>query len=110
MVTAYCPVKTGRGNSIYTHQLRVLKKDPTKCFWSNLGHQIMQWMADREQLLLSGNWNEDIMGTNLKEWMALFKLQEMVTSLHDRPPPATFIRGQDLINGIFGNSLSIRIS
>lgn len=50
------------------------------------------------------------MGTNLKEWMALFKLQEMVTSLHDRPPPATFIRGQDLINGIFGNSLSIRIS
>ena len=102
MVTVYCPVKTGKGNTIYTQQLRVLQEDPTKRFWVDLGKQIMQWRANGEQLLISGDWNENVTGINVKEWMSLFTLKEMVTSLHEGTPPPTYNRGRDPIDGIFG--------
>ena len=104
IVTVYCPVKTGKGNTIYTQQLRVLQEDPTKRFWRDLGNQILEWKAKGEQLIISGDWNEDVTGHNITEWMALFNLKELVTSLHEGRPPPTFNRGRDPIDGIFGTA------
>ena len=59
-VTVYCPVKTGTGNTVYTQQLRVLREDPTKRFWKDLGKEILKWKANGEQLIISGDWNEDV--------------------------------------------------
>ena len=103
-VTVYCPVKTGKGNTIYTQQLRVLQEDPTVRFWKDLGEQILQWKANGEQLIVSGDWNEKINSDNITQWMALFDLRELVTSLHDCDPPTTYNRGRDPIDGIFGSS------
>ena len=104
VVTVYCPVKTGKGNTVYTQQLRILQEDPTMRFWKDLGNQILQWKANGEQLIISGDWNEKINSDNITQWMALFDLRELVTSLHDGDPPPTYNRGRDPIDGIFGSS------
>ena len=64
----------------------------------------MQWKADGEQLIISGDWNKDVTGVNITEWMQLFDLRELVTGLHQGQPPPTHNRGKDPIDGIFGTS------
>ena len=101
-VTVYCPVKSGSGvSTVYAQHLTELQEDPTKRFWLDLGADILQWQADGEQLILAGDWNEDIQHKNIQDWMKLFGLKEAVTSLHPGRPPPTFHRGTAPIDGIF---------
>ena len=102
-VTVYCPVQTGRGNTVYNQQMRETLEDPTSRFWIDLGTQIIKWQADGEQLVICGDWNENVVSTNIKEWMALLHLKELVTDLHGENPPPTYQRGETAIDGIFAS-------
>ena len=64
----------------------------------------MKWKAAGEQLIISGDWNKHVQSTNITEWMALFGLRELPTSLHHGQPPPMYNRGRDPIDRIFGTS------
>ena len=101
-VTVYCPKSTGKGmNTVYEQQLEFLKTDPTAKFWEDLAQSIVAWQNEGNQLVLMGDWNEEIVNSNLTEWMNTFGLSEAITGLHGPDPPPTFHRGSDAIDGIF---------
>ena len=99
--TVYCPLKTGQGNTVYNQQLRELQEDPTARFWTDLGAQLLEWQSNGDQVIIGGDWNEYIRNINLTEWMALFQMKEAITTLHTHPPPPTYHRGSQAIDGIF---------
>ena len=101
-VTVYAPQKGGRGlNTVYEQQLAHLKTNPIRAFWSDLARSIALWQSKGEQLIIMGDWNEDIVGDNLTVWMRTFGLQEAITSMHGKQPPPTYHRGTHTIDGIF---------
>ena len=101
-ITVYCPGKNGSGEAtVYAQHLTELQEDPIKRFWLDLGKDILKWKATGEQLILAGDWNENIKGHNITEWMELFGLKEAVTELHPGTPPPTYHRGSEPIDGIF---------
>ena len=99
-VTLYCPVKTGKGNTIYTQHLRELNEDPTERFWQDITMEVLKWHADGEQLLLSGDWNEPMDSPNMTAWMELLGLKDAIGPSHEGKSPPTYHRGQDTIDGI----------
>ena len=101
MVTVYCPTKSCGPSTVYTQQLTHLKVDPISRFWDDLAKDIHKWQAQGEQLIISGDWNEEVAGPNLTRWMGLFSLREAVTHTHGSNPPPTYHRGTHAIDGIF---------
>ena len=100
-VTVYCPVKTGNGNTVYNQQLRELNEDPTSRFWKDLSKQILEWQSQGDQLLISGDWNEEVSSPNMTEWAKLLGLTDIITSMHPGPSPPTFHRGSSTVDAIF---------
>ena len=102
VVTVYSPSGSGDGPStVYSQQLSHLDKDPIQTFWKDLGESILKWQDDGEQLILMGDWNENVQGTMITQWMGVFGLEEAITGIHDGKAPATFQRGKHPIDGIF---------
>ena len=102
-VTVYCPVKTSsKGlDTVYAQQLNYLSEDPTRRFWLDLGEQIITWHAEGEQVVIGGDWNEDVQQPLFMEWMHTVGLKDSVTSMHEGRAPATYQNGRDPIDGIF---------
>ena len=109
-ITVYCPTRSGTGlNTVYEQQLAHLKVNPTKAFWNDLAHAIVAWQTAGEQLVIMGDWNEDVTGENLKSWMKTFGLTEAITSMHGDSAPPTYHRGSHAIDGIYISS-SIKVN
>lgn len=102
VVTVYSPASSGRGvSSVYTQHLTHLGGDPVEAFYRDLGSAIHQWQEEGDQLIVMGDWNEDVQSTNIKRWMNVFGLEEAITYQHDGRAPATYQRGKRPIDGIF---------
>ena len=86
---------------MYDQQLTELSEKTTYRFWIEFGRSVLRWQAEGEQIILSGDWNEDIQTPLLTEWMRTLGLKEAVTSLRDGRAPATYHRGTLPIDGIF---------
>ena len=109
-VTVYAPQKSGTGlNTVYEQQLSYFNHNPIQQFWNDLARAISSWQSSGEQLILMGDWNEEITGENLTLWMRTFGLTEAITSLHGQTPPPTYHRGSHAIDGIYV-SPSIQVS
>ena len=105
VITAYSPSGSGRGPStVYSQHLSHLRDDPTKRFWDDLGIQLSQWIQEGDQIILSGDWNEDITSNNIQDWMRVFGLHECILDRHGYDPPPTYQRGTRAIDGIFCSS------
>lgn len=102
-ITVYCPGnKQGKGtDTVYAQQLNYLMEDPIRRFWLDLGEQILDWHSRGEQLIIGGDWNEDVQKPVFMEWMNTVGLKDAVTSIHEGRAPATYQRGKDPIDGIF---------
>lgn len=88
IVSAYSPSGSGRGlTTVYSQQLSVLKDDPIRKFWEDLGVQLRKWTHKGERLILLGDWNEDITHPRLQEWMEAYGLKESILSLHGKNLP-----------------------
>ena len=102
IVTVYSPSGSGDGPStVYSQQLSHLREDPIKAFWRDLGKEIAEWQENGEQLIVMGDWNENIQGTMMKQWMGVFGLEEAITGTHPGRAPATYQRGSVPIDGIY---------
>ena len=61
VVTVYSPASSGRGvSTVYTQQLTHLGTDPIEAFYKDLGTVILKWQEEGDQLIIMGDWNEDI--------------------------------------------------
>ena len=88
VVSAYSPSGSGRGPStVYSQQLSVLQNDPTKTFWDDLGLILSKWIQSGEQVILTGDWNEDVSSSNINQCMRVFGLSECILERHGRHPP-----------------------
>ena len=106
----YVPQKNTKGiNTVYSQQLAHLRQDPIPIFWRDLAKAITQWQRAGEQLVVMGDWNEDVTGQSLSRWMDTFDLKEAITMTHGTNPPPTYHRGSHAIDGIFVSS-SIEIN
>ena len=100
-ITVYCPGKPGGPSTVNAQQLSHLQKEPISQFWDDLAQNIAKWQVAGEQLILMGDWNKDVVGPKLTQWMEGFALKELVTSMHGQKPPPTYHKGSDAIDGIF---------
>ena len=48
-------------DTVYSQQIRFLKKCPIKAFWNDLAEQVKSWQLQGDQLFLMGDWNHDVM-------------------------------------------------
>ena len=106
IIAAYCPVRSriqgGAGQStVYAQQLRVLLKDPIEAFWHDLQQQLRIWVDAGENLIVSGDWNKNVVGEEIKGFMSCCGLKEAITYRHGSNPPSTYHRGSSSIDGIF---------
>ena len=102
IVTVYSPASSGRGVlTVYTQQLTHLGTDPIEAFYEDLGASILKWQENGEQLIIMGDWNEDIQSPNIRQWMNVFGLEEAITQQHKGRAPATFQQGKRPLDGIF---------
>ena len=102
VVTVYSPSGSGTGPStVYSQHLAHLQSDPIASFWKDLGQEITEWQENGEQLVLMGDWNEDVQGNMIRQWMGVFGLEEAITGTHPGRAPATYQRGHSPIDGIF---------
>ena len=102
VVSAYSPSGSGRGPAtVYSQHLSVLQNDPTQTFWDDLGLTLSKWIQSGEQVILTGDWNEDVSSSNITQWMRVFGLSECILERHGQHPPPTYQRGTNAIDGIF---------
>jgi exonuclease III len=105
IVTAYCPCKpptTHHGlQTVYAQHLRALSKDPIATFWNDLKADIHQWHSIGDNLIICGDWNQSILNAEIIAFMNTYNLEEAITHVHGRNPPATYQRGTSSIDGIF---------
>ena len=63
----------------------------------HLAKAITQWQHAGEQLVVMGDWNEDITGRSLSRWMETFDLREAITTVHGTDPPQHITGGPMLL-------------
>lgn len=103
VVTAYCPHDSGGDQSVYGQHrfnFNALGKPrvPRKAFWEDLTEAIKQWITDGDQLVVMGDWNEDVRDVKRKH-LGPLGLTEPIVDKHG--PAPTDQRGSKAIDGIF---------
>ena len=112
IVTAYCPHDRGGDLSVYgqhRHHFHVLGKPriPRQAFWEDLLQALQQWLAAGDQLIVSGDWNEDVNDVQRKYFEPIGLREVLLEKFGDAPN--TFEFGSKPIDGIFMSStLSIQ--
>ena len=114
IVSAYCPQASGGINSVPgQHQLYLNKHDddrtPRAAFWDDLCTAIETWSVMGDQIVLTGDWNEDVRSDTMIKRMVALGLREVLMEKHGgNDAPATGDRGSKPIDGVFV-SLSLDI-
>lgn len=104
VVVAYCPHTKGGDLSVYGQHRHWYHKTgspriPRQAFWEDLLAALQQWIHNGDQLIVMGNWNQEIQQIETK-YMAPIGLREVLYKRHGKGP-ATFEYGSDSIDGIF---------
>ena len=104
VITAYCPHDRGGDLSVYgqhRHRFHELGQPriPRKAFWEDLLCDVREWLDLGDQLILAGDWNEDVNDVQRKYFSAL-GIREVLLEKYG-PAPNTFEFGSKPIDGIF---------
>jgi hypothetical protein len=68
---------------------------------TSLQKQIELWRAEGCEIIIAGDFNENILSTNLTEFFHNLDMTEVVSDQHGDKPPNTMIQGSQPIDGIF---------
>jgi Reverse transcriptase (RNA-dependent DNA polymerase) len=108
IVNTYRPVKSNGILSAYQqHKRGLLTLDIDECPRANLLQclktQILEWHKEGNQVILTGDFNEDINGKNIQKFLSDVGLVDLIQSQHG-VAPNTNIHGSKPIDGIFGST------
>ena len=121
LVSVYVPhvptdSKTHGNKTVYEQQkAALLKLKSTKpvieAFWTDFWRQIDTWLDQGEKLIISGDWNEDVYESTLRDPFKARELIPIITTKNKSPAPPTYNNGRYPIDEIFGSScLDIKAS
>ena len=109
IISVYVPIKSQSQGyaTVYNQHLRALqleneRKDPIKIFWDDLWREVDRWNAAGENIIMMGDWNQDVVDKEMKEKFKSHNLIPAITNHHsDKTIPATQNRGRKAIDEIF---------
>ena len=98
IVSAYRPCANTTGQlSVYAQHKRYLlsqddDRDPREAFLEDLQKEIRQWIATGDQIILCGDFNEDVLGANLTTYFEELGMHHLIFQRHDssRAPPTYY--------------------
>ena len=104
-VSAYCPCDSPGKQTVYAQHLRCLlnKNDdrcPRQAFWDDLATDIRRYQQAGDQILLSGDFNIDILSPVFLEWCSDLGLYNAIHNHHGLHGPPTHNRGSSQIDAI----------
>jgi Reverse transcriptase (RNA-dependent DNA polymerase) len=106
IATLYRPVQAEGAMTAYQqHKSILLQNGCTDCPRANLflvlKEQIIQWKQDGYQIIVAGDFNEDVRSNNVKNFFAQLSMEELIIKQHGTNIPNTYINGSTPIDGIF---------
>jgi Reverse transcriptase (RNA-dependent DNA polymerase) len=113
IATLYRPVMSNGPISTYQqHKNQLLDQDidtcPRKHILSSLGKQIELWQQEGCQIIVTGDFNEDINNEAIKSFFDKYEMSELIMRQHGESAPNTMVMGCKPIDGVFGSN-SIRV-
>jgi hypothetical protein len=105
-VTVYRPVVSFGATSVYQQHSRYIHdKDLTGCprdlFFTDLDKAITTWIDEGDQLIVQGDFNEDVRSSRIRNFFLKFAMHEAIISRFPLVPPNTYAKGRYPIDGIF---------
>ena len=106
IAVAYWPNKPTEGpTTVYAQQRRHLlnrneDNDPRERFWEDLQQEVQSWMKQGDHVVVRGDFNEDVWGSNVRKKFEVMGLQDIHDSLEGEAP-ATYNGGSKAIDGVF---------
>jgi hypothetical protein len=106
IATVYRPVFNKGALSTYQQHKNVLRdKDidtcPRKQLLDDLAEEIKKGKNDGNQVIITGDFNEDVGGANITKYFSDLQMNEIILTQHDGPAPNTYLDGSVPIDGIF---------
>ncbi len=108
IISVYVPHKNhtaGKINAYSQQQDALLKmgltEDPITLFWNDLWTFVDKCTDNGEQIILAGDWNEDVRTDNFRNKFLERGLLPSITGIHGEDGPETYNRGTNPIDEIF---------
>jgi hypothetical protein len=106
VVTVYRPVYSEGPLSTYQQHRSVLLNSgidtcPRKKLLEDLGTQAQKWLAEGHQLIIAGDFNEDVRGSVISNFFHQLGMKEIIQKQHGNLAPNTYVDGSVPIDGIF---------
>jgi hypothetical protein len=107
VITVYRPVYATGALSTYQQQkTKLLQDDITECpravLLQDLGTQLKDLIKDNNQIIVCGDFNENVQGTKIKQFFQTYNMHELILFQHGTTAPNTYTEGTLPIDGIFG--------
>ena len=108
IANVYRPVFSNGPLSTYQQHKAVLldmniDECPRKNILTQLSLQIQQWQQEGYQIIVAGDFNEDVTTGNIRQYFEPLHMRELVIHQHGEHAPRTMIKGSTPIDGIFGS-------
>jgi exonuclease III len=109
IVTIYRPVySTGVLSTYQQHRQQLLSQDIERCprqvFLDDLETELQKWFDMGDQIILMGDFNEDVRSSKVSKLFAKFGMKEVILFKHRNKAPSTYSRGTVPIDGIFATA------
>jgi endonuclease/exonuclease/phosphatase family metal-dependent hydrolase len=106
VVSIYRPVISSGPTAVYQQHLRYFRNQglevcPRQKFFIDLQLEIKKWIECGEQIVIMGDFNEDVRSSYINNYFKQFGMTEIITNQHGTNAPNTYARGQIPIDGIF---------
>lgn len=106
VATVYRPVYSNGPISTYQqHKAVLLDMDVDECprvnMMHRLGDQIQKWQEEGCQVIVCGDFNEDVSKENIRQFYDQFQMRKLILHQHGTEAPCTMIKGIRPIDGIF---------
>ncbi len=105
--TVYRPVTSNGAASAYQQHRQILLEQgidtcPRKQLLTDLQEAISEWIATGDQIVVAGDFNEDVRDHPIRPMFDKFNMHELILAQHGNNAPNTFRNGSTPIDAIFG--------